>query len=219
MNNAAEKKDLFDTELFKQTKVTTLDELENFYARLEKLLSAEGEDVWFYDLYAAMAQKNAEFLANYGKTEEEINALIAEEGFDECSEPYVKLCRELGERYENIGDHYSKHLFSICRSNFDEAAEKDISDFVTRFSLLVSEAETTDEPCVSVAGKAVPYRWVRQRFAEFDADAWKRVYRKYCEEWSPAKTAESKIRYIPEYSAGDKMLAYYLLDFWYERTV
>ena len=209
------KTDLNEHEKIKCPDPETLDELRALYARIEHLLKHD-KDIFYYNVFACLSRINTNFLIHYDKTEEEVNFLIESEGFAECKDPYVSFIREVTRDGNCFSDYYAEKLCEIIGIE-KSAASEDISKFITLLDLYSVQAEGGHDAVFKIAGKDIPCRWAYRRFIEFDKRAWERIYAHYLERWSPNAMENKSVKYYPEYSAADKMLAYYYLDFWYER--
>lgn len=198
----------------------TLFELENIYIMVETLLTYDVE-VLYYNVFSFISSMNKRFLSHYEKTEEEVNELIEKEGYAECDDPYVSFIRKVTKEGNSFSNYYSERLYKIIGNENRKKVSADDAEVMNRFITLLElysvQAEGEQSAVYKIAGKDIPCRWAYQRFIEFDREAWERVYAHYIEHWSPAVMNEKKLKYIPEYSAAEKMLAYYYLDFWYER--
>lgn len=207
--------DLNEHEKIKLSDPETLDELRALYAYIEELLRND-RDVFYYNVFACISRVNTNFLFHYDKTEEEVNSLIESEGYAECKDPYVSFIREVTKDGNCFSDYYSEKIYEVMGIEKEEAG-RDISRFVTLLDLYSVQSEGQHETVFKIAGKDIPCRWANLRFIEFDKRAWERIYAHYLERWSPEAMKRKSVKYYPEYTAADKMLAYYYLDFCYER--
>ena len=206
---------LCDTDMIKTLELKTLDDLKAVYEKIEQLLKND-KDVFYYNVFSCLAKLNSAFLKHYDKTETEINALIEKEGYVECSDPYVVFIRDVTKNGNVFSDYYSEKLYAVMGLEKSEVNE-DISRFVTLLDLYSVSAEGEHDTVFRIAGKDIPRRWAYQRFIEFDSSAWEHIYAHYLVRWSPDAMKNKSVKYYPEYTAADKMLAYYYLDLWYER--
>lgn len=198
----------------------TLDELDKIYVIVETLLDND-ENVLYYNVYSFLSTMNKTFLSHYEKSETDINALIEKEGYTECNDPYVRFIRKVTKNGNRFSNYYSERLFEIIGDeNIKKVCADDtevMSRFITLLDLYSVQAEGEQNTVYKIAGKDIPCRWAYQRFLEFDTRSWERIYDFYLEHWSPAVINEKNFKRIPEYSPAEKMLAYYYLDFCYER--
>ena len=208
--------DLRETDIIKNSDPKTLDELKATLNDIEQFLKND-KDVFYYNVTSCLSQLSKNYLNRYHeRNEEEINALVRTYGLDECEnkDPYFGFLNEID--WSCFEDYSKDKLYHIIGLEKDQG-NKDIEDFIELLDRYSDITDIDDSEVVQVAGKDIPVRWAHQKFIEFDINAWEKVYEYYLKHWSPTIMERKKVKYIPEYSAGEKMLAYYLLDFWYER--
>ena len=211
--------DLSNTSIIKNSDPKTLDELKATLNDIEQFLRND-KDIFYYNVMQSVSLLCKNFLnRHYEKNEEEINTLIRIYGVDECSDPYIVYLRDSDSEssFTYIADYNKLKLYNIIGLKEEECKNKDIQEFIEHLDLYSDYRSICDTEVFEVAGKYIPVRWAQQKFIEFDLYAWQKVYECYINHWSPAIMKSQKFKYIPEYPASEKMLAYYYLDFWYKR--
>ena len=211
--------DFSNTVIIKNSDPKTLDELKATFNDIEQFLRND-KDVFYYNVMPSVSLLCKNFLnRHYEKNEEEINTLVRIYGVDECSDPYIVYLRDSDSEssFMYIADYNKLKLYNIIGLKEEECKNEDIKKFIELLDLYSDYRSICDTAVFEVAGKDIPVRWAHQKFIEFDINAWEKVYEYYLKHLSPTIMERKKVKYIPEYSAGEKMLAYYLLDFWYER--
>ena len=208
--------DLRDTVFIKNADPKTLDELKTVFSDIGQFLKND-TDLFYYNVTSCLSQLAKNYLNRYHeRNEEEINALVQAYGLDECEniDPYFAFLDELDlDYFEDYSKDKLHHIIGLEKRQ----SNKDIEEFVELLDRYSDIADIDDGKVIHIAGKDIPVRWAYQKYIEFDTVAWKRIFEHYRINWLPEIMKSKKIRDIPEYSAAEKMLAYYYLDFWYER--
>ncbi len=209
--------DLSNTSIIKNSDPKTLDELKTTLNDVEQFLKKD-KGVFYYNVLSSISLLCRNFLnRHYDKNEEEINTLVWTYGVDECSDPYIVYIRDSESCFSYFEDYNEMKLYDIIGLKKEKCSNKDIKRFIELLDRYSDQMLISDKEVIEIAGKDIPVRWAHQKFIEFDLYAWQKIYDWYTKHWSPAVKKNKLFRYIPEYPAGEKMLAYYYLDFWYER--